>query len=120
MWLDPQELASSRDRLAELAAEQGRPAPGVALVAFVNVCDDRASGEADSAELIRRQYGLPYERVKRWTLVGSADEIAERLATYVKAGVEGFCLSPAHPRPIEQVHALAEVRGLLSEEMVAR
>jgi alkanesulfonate monooxygenase SsuD/methylene tetrahydromethanopterin reductase-like flavin-dependent oxidoreductase (luciferase family) len=119
MWLDPDEIASSRERLMQLAAKHRRPAPGVALVAFVNVCDDRGSGEAAAAELIRRQYGMPYERVQRWALVGSAEEIAERLASYVEAGVQGFCLSPADPDPIGQVHALAELRSMLSGEVAA-
>ncbi|HEY1590772.1 MAG TPA: LLM class flavin-dependent oxidoreductase [Solirubrobacteraceae bacterium] len=120
MWLDPDEIASARARLTHLAAEHGRPAPGVAMVAFVNLCEDRSSGEAEAAELIRRQYGMPYEKVRRWTLVGSAEEVAGRLAEYAAAGVQGFCLSPAHPEPIRQVQALAEVRALLSEEVVAR
>jgi len=120
MWLDPDEIGSSHERLGELAAEHGRSEPGVALVAFVNVCEDRATGEAHAAELIRRQYGMPYERVSRWTLVGPAAEVTERLAAYVAAGVQGFCLSPAHPRPIEQIHALAEIRAQLEAEVVAR
>jgi len=120
MWLDPDEIGSSHERLGELAAEHGRSEPGVALVAFVNVCEDRATGEAHAAELIRRQYGMPYERVSRWTLVGSAAEVTERLAAYVAAGVQGFCLSPAHPQPIEQIHALAEIRAQLEAEVVAR
>jgi alkanesulfonate monooxygenase SsuD/methylene tetrahydromethanopterin reductase-like flavin-dependent oxidoreductase (luciferase family) len=118
MWLDPDEIASARERLIELAAEHGRPAPGVALVAFVNVCDDRVRAHAEAAELIRRQYGMPYERVRRWTLVGSPEEIAERLAAYAEAGVDGFCLSPAHPDPIEQVCELAAVRELVATEVV--
>jgi alkanesulfonate monooxygenase SsuD/methylene tetrahydromethanopterin reductase-like flavin-dependent oxidoreductase (luciferase family) len=107
MWLDPGQIEESRARLAELANEQGRPAPGVALVAFINVCEDRAAGEAEAAELIRRQYGMPFERVARWALVGPADEITERLAEYREAGVDGFCLSPASPRPLEQVRRIA-------------
>jgi alkanesulfonate monooxygenase SsuD/methylene tetrahydromethanopterin reductase-like flavin-dependent oxidoreductase (luciferase family) len=113
MWLDPAEIAASRERLAEMAAELGRPAPGIALVAFVNVCGDRFRGLAEADELISRQYGMPFDRVERWTLVGRADEIAERLDAYRDAGVQGFCLSPAHPRPLEQVQPLAEVRARL-------
>jgi alkanesulfonate monooxygenase SsuD/methylene tetrahydromethanopterin reductase-like flavin-dependent oxidoreductase (luciferase family) len=118
MWLSPEEIASSRERLAELAAEYGRPAPGVALVAFVNVCADTASGSAEAAELIRRQYGMPFERVERWALVGPVEAIAERLAGYRDAGVQGFCLSPASPRPLEQVELIralsVELRGAVS------
>jgi alkanesulfonate monooxygenase SsuD/methylene tetrahydromethanopterin reductase-like flavin-dependent oxidoreductase (luciferase family) len=107
MWLDPDQIAKSRGHLAELADQHGRPAPGVALVAFVNVCEDQAAGEAEAAELIGRQYGMPFERVARWALVGPAGAIAERLAAYRDAGVDGFCLSPASPRPLEQVERIA-------------
>jgi alkanesulfonate monooxygenase SsuD/methylene tetrahydromethanopterin reductase-like flavin-dependent oxidoreductase (luciferase family) len=110
MWLDPDQVAENRERLAELAAEHGRPAPGVALVAFVNICSDRAAGRAEAAGLIQRQYGMPFEKVERWALVGPVDEVAERLAAYREAGVDGFCLSPAHPRPLEQVELLAELQ----------
>jgi alkanesulfonate monooxygenase SsuD/methylene tetrahydromethanopterin reductase-like flavin-dependent oxidoreductase (luciferase family) len=113
MWLDPAEIAASRERLAGMAAEQGRPAPGVALVAFVNVCSDPERGRAEAAELVKRQYGMPFDVVERWTLVGSVDEVAERLDAYRDAGVQGFCLSPAHPHPLEQVEPLAAVRRAL-------
>jgi alkanesulfonate monooxygenase SsuD/methylene tetrahydromethanopterin reductase-like flavin-dependent oxidoreductase (luciferase family) len=114
MWLDPEQIASSRDRLTGLAAEHGRPAPGAALVAFVNVCADRTAGRAEAAELIERQYGMPFERVERWALVGPVEEIAERLVMYREAGVDGFCISPASPRPLEQVERLAAVREALA------
>jgi alkanesulfonate monooxygenase SsuD/methylene tetrahydromethanopterin reductase-like flavin-dependent oxidoreductase (luciferase family) len=117
MWLDPAEIAAARERLAEMAAELGRPTPGIVLVAFVNVCDDRTRGAAEAADLIRRQYAMPFDRVERWALVGPVDEIAERLEAYRDAGVEGFCLSPAHPRPLEQVERLAQLRtGLPTTE----
>jgi alkanesulfonate monooxygenase SsuD/methylene tetrahydromethanopterin reductase-like flavin-dependent oxidoreductase (luciferase family) len=107
MWLDPAQISDSRARLGELAKEHGRPAPGVALVAFINICKDRAAGKSEAAELIRRQYGMPFERVARWALVGPVEEISERLAAYREAGVDGFCLSPASPRPLEQVERIA-------------
>jgi alkanesulfonate monooxygenase SsuD/methylene tetrahydromethanopterin reductase-like flavin-dependent oxidoreductase (luciferase family) len=113
MWLDPSEIAASRERLTALAAEHERPPPGVALVAFANVCSDPERGRDEAAELVKRQYGMPFEVVERWTLVGSVDEVAERLDAYREAGVEGFCLSPAHPRPLEQVEPFAAVRRAL-------
>jgi alkanesulfonate monooxygenase SsuD/methylene tetrahydromethanopterin reductase-like flavin-dependent oxidoreductase (luciferase family) len=117
MWLDPADIAAARSRLDEAAGVAGRPAPGIALVAFVNVCDDSATGHEQAAELVRRQYGMPYERVRRWTLVGSASEIAERMSEYVEAGVEGFSLACAHPQPIEQIEPLSETRALLARSV---
>jgi alkanesulfonate monooxygenase SsuD/methylene tetrahydromethanopterin reductase-like flavin-dependent oxidoreductase (luciferase family) len=113
MWLDPEDIAASRERLVELATEHGRPTPGVALVAFVNVCDDPVAGKADATALIERQYGMPFERVERWTLVGTVEQIAERLAAYRDVGVQGFCLSPASPRPLEQVELLGTLSDVL-------
>jgi alkanesulfonate monooxygenase SsuD/methylene tetrahydromethanopterin reductase-like flavin-dependent oxidoreductase (luciferase family) len=120
MWLDPDDIAEARVRLNEAAAEAGRPAPGVALVAFVNVCDDSGVGHAQAAELIRRQYGMPYERVRRWTLVGTASAIAERLGEYVEVGVEGFSLACADAQPIAQIAQLAEVRAQLTSGVPVR
>lgn len=111
MWLDPGQIRESRARLAELANEHGRPAPGVALVAFINICEDRSAGEAEAAELISRQYGLPFERVARWALIGPVDAIEERMVEYREAGVDGFCLSPASPRPLEQIQRIAALRA---------
>ena len=79
-----------------------------------------SAGEALAAELIRRQYGMPYERVRHWTLVGTGTAIAERLSDYVAAGVEGFCLSCAHPEPLSQVEQLAEVRDRLAGAVSVR
>jgi alkanesulfonate monooxygenase SsuD/methylene tetrahydromethanopterin reductase-like flavin-dependent oxidoreductase (luciferase family) len=115
MWLDPPAIGAARLRLGEMAAREGRPAPGIALVAFVNVCTDRRAGEAQAAELIRRQYQMPFQRVARWTLVGTATEIAYRLAAYADQGVDGFCLSCAHPDPVAQLAELADVRERLTK-----
>lgn len=119
MWVDPERVAAGRERLAELAAAAGRPAPGTVLVAFVNVDDDLAAGREGAAGLVERQYGMPYDRVERWTLLGDVEGVAERLSTYVDAGVEGFCLVPAHPRPLDQIERLAEVRAAIIKEVPA-
>jgi alkanesulfonate monooxygenase SsuD/methylene tetrahydromethanopterin reductase-like flavin-dependent oxidoreductase (luciferase family) len=113
MWMDPEEITAQREELATLAAEHDRPAPGVALVAFINVCDDAAAGREESAQHIKRQYGMPFEVVERWALIGPAESIAERIDAYRAAGVDGFSLSPAHPFPLTQVDGIAAVRELI-------
>ncbi|MCW2997891.1 MAG: class flavin-dependent oxidoreductase [Solirubrobacterales bacterium] len=114
MWMDPSEVADRRGRLAEQAADAGRPAPGVALVAFVNITDDAEAGHEQSAALIRSQYGMPYEKVRRWTLVGDVDEVAGRLDAYRAAGADGFSLALTDPDPLSQLDGLAAVRSALA------
>jgi alkanesulfonate monooxygenase SsuD/methylene tetrahydromethanopterin reductase-like flavin-dependent oxidoreductase (luciferase family) len=113
MWMDPDAIAEARAQLGEQAAAHGRPAPGVALVAFVNVCEDRERGRAQAKELTERQYGMPFERVERWTAVGDVDEVTAWLARYRDAGVDGFSLAIADPDQLVQVQRIAEVRTRL-------
>jgi alkanesulfonate monooxygenase SsuD/methylene tetrahydromethanopterin reductase-like flavin-dependent oxidoreductase (luciferase family) len=110
MWLSAETIAGHAERLAELASEHGRPAPGIALVAFCNVGTDRRQVREQAAAFIRNHYGLPFEKVERWALLGDVDDVAEKVAAYRAAGVSGFCLAAAHPAPLKQVEAIAAVR----------
>lgn len=114
MWMSPQDIAQRAEHLAELASGLGRPAPGIALVAFCNVGSERALLREQAATFIRNQYGMPFEKVERWTLLGDVEHVAEQIAAYRQAGVSGFCLCPAHPVPLEQVEALAAIREALA------
>ncbi|MEV4418397.1 LLM class flavin-dependent oxidoreductase [Patulibacter sp. NPDC049589] len=114
MWLDPDQVAAGLEQLAGYAAELGRPAPGAALVAFVNVNDDEERGHEEAAELVKRQYGMPYEKVRRWTIVGSEEQVAERLHAYREAGVDGFSFAIAGPDQLTQVERIAGVRERLA------
>jgi alkanesulfonate monooxygenase SsuD/methylene tetrahydromethanopterin reductase-like flavin-dependent oxidoreductase (luciferase family) len=120
MWMDADDIAASRERLDVLAAEHGRPAPGVVLVAFVNVTADAAAGRAEAAEFVRRQYGMPFDVVEHWAAIGDAGSVAETLSTYRDAGVDGFVLAPASRDPLGQVERLAEVRAGLDGTAVGR
>jgi alkanesulfonate monooxygenase SsuD/methylene tetrahydromethanopterin reductase-like flavin-dependent oxidoreductase (luciferase family) len=113
MWMDPNAIAEAKASLGEQAAAHGRPAPGVTLVAFVNVCEDRERGLAQAKELTERQYGLPFERVERWTAVGDVEEVTAWLARYREAGVDGFSLAIADPDQLVQVKRIADVRARL-------
>jgi alkanesulfonate monooxygenase SsuD/methylene tetrahydromethanopterin reductase-like flavin-dependent oxidoreductase (luciferase family) len=56
--------------------------------------------EVDCQGLAPVPFGLPP------VLVGG------RLAIYRDVGVDGFCLPPAHPRPVEQIDHLADLRQM--------
>lgn len=114
MWMDPAQIAENKAQLAAMAQELGRPAPGVALVGFVNVTDDVDQGHEQAGELIKRQYAMPYEKVRRWTLVGDEEEVARRVQEYRDAGVDGFSLAVAHPDQLGQVERVAAVRELVA------
>lgn len=114
MWLDPAQVASGLEQLAGYAAELDRPAPGAALVAFINVNDDEERGHEEASELVRKQYGMPYEKVRRWTIVGSEEQVAERLHAYAEAGVQGFSFAIAGPDQRTRVERIAGVRARLA------
>jgi alkanesulfonate monooxygenase SsuD/methylene tetrahydromethanopterin reductase-like flavin-dependent oxidoreductase (luciferase family) len=113
VWLSPERVAAGRARITELAAAAGRPTPETLVMIFVNVCEDRARGRAEVDALIRGQYGMPLERVERWSLIGEAAAVAEGLEAHRAAGASGFVLHAASPDTLAQLDGLAAVRGLL-------
>jgi alkanesulfonate monooxygenase SsuD/methylene tetrahydromethanopterin reductase-like flavin-dependent oxidoreductase (luciferase family) len=110
MWLEPSVLAERNARLGELAAEQGRPQPGLALLVGVRVEDDSERGRREAEAHMRGQYRLPLHVVERWTPVGSIDYVVHVLEGYVAAGVEELLLMPLGSDPLLQYERLAEVR----------
>lgn len=114
MWHRPDTVAVRRKRLAARAAELGRPAPSTTMLVFVNVDDDEDRARTQAAELLWGQYRLPYERVGRYTAVGTAERVADRLAAYRDAGVDAFALHPAAPDAVGQYERYARVRELLA------
>ncbi|UTI63601.1 LLM class flavin-dependent oxidoreductase [Paraconexibacter antarcticus] len=114
MWMDPAQVAEHLTSLREQADGFGRPAPGACLVGFFNITDDEELGHEQAGTLIKQQYAMPYEKVRRWTLVGSVAQVAEQIQAYRDAGVQGFSLATAHPDPRTQVEPLAAVRAALA------
>lgn len=114
VWMDPERVTESREEIAAMAAELGRPAPAADMLVFLNVCDDAERGRALATEFFRGQYDLPFERVERWTVIGDETHVAERLAELRAAGVGGFVLIPTSPEILDQYERLAGVREQLT------
>ncbi len=74
---------------------------------------DVAAARSAAAELVRRQYQMPLERVDRWTAYGPAETVAALLQEYADAGVSEFVLMPASTNPLAQYAGLAGVRELV-------
>jgi alkanesulfonate monooxygenase SsuD/methylene tetrahydromethanopterin reductase-like flavin-dependent oxidoreductase (luciferase family) len=113
MWLEPRVVAERADRLCELAAERGRPAPDVALLIGVHVDGDAQRARSAAAAHLDAQYRLPLAVVERWTALGAVDQVAEQVAAHGEAGVGEVVLMPLGPDPLEQYERLAEVRERL-------
>jgi alkanesulfonate monooxygenase SsuD/methylene tetrahydromethanopterin reductase-like flavin-dependent oxidoreductase (luciferase family) len=109
MWVSPETLAQRAEHLAERAAAYGRPCPGLSLLVLAHVDEDasHARGQADAH--LRGQYGMPLDRVERWTAFGPAAAVAEFLEPYTRVGVSEILLLPLGSRPLEQIERLAEV-----------
>lgn len=113
IWHGAGTVKARRERLAELAAGYGRPAPSVAMVVLVNVNDDREVARQEAAGALKGQYRMPLQSVERWTALGPAEEVAKMLAGYRDAGVSEVVLLPTAPDPIAQFERLATVRELV-------
>jgi alkanesulfonate monooxygenase SsuD/methylene tetrahydromethanopterin reductase-like flavin-dependent oxidoreductase (luciferase family) len=113
MWLTPERVAERSARLAELAAEQGRPAPRTALLILTRVDDDAAHARAVAQRHINGQYRMDLETVERWTVLDSIDGAVDRLGEYVEVGVEEFLLLTLGEDTLGQYEHLAEVRARL-------
>jgi alkanesulfonate monooxygenase SsuD/methylene tetrahydromethanopterin reductase-like flavin-dependent oxidoreductase (luciferase family) len=112
-WMSPATVGRCAERIAERAAALGRPAPETVLLVFAHVDDDRDRARGEAAALIGGQYGMPFERVERWTALGDVEEVAGFLAGYRQAGVRGVVLIPAARDPLEQYERFVAVRRAL-------
>lgn len=115
LWTSPATITRRAARLAEIAAEIGRPGPppGVSLLIVTSVDEDRAVARDAAADLIARQYRMPFEQVEKWTAFGPADSVTALLREYRDAGVTEFVFMPAGD-PLEQYRRLAEIRELVT------
>jgi alkanesulfonate monooxygenase SsuD/methylene tetrahydromethanopterin reductase-like flavin-dependent oxidoreductase (luciferase family) len=111
MWLTPDVLARRALRLAELAAERGRPRPALALLLGVRVDEDVAAARRAAADHVRGQYRMDLDVIERWTALGGVDAVAEMVAAYLRAGVTELVLMPLGADPLGQYARLAEVRA---------
>jgi alkanesulfonate monooxygenase SsuD/methylene tetrahydromethanopterin reductase-like flavin-dependent oxidoreductase (luciferase family) len=107
-------IAEGRRRMAELAAEAGRPlvaGQGVNLFASLGVPD--ASGEEIVADALAHRFPRPADLFAA-TIAGDPDRFASRIAEYQAAGVQLFDLKLL-PLGVDQT--IAQLRRLADEVM---
>ncbi len=113
MWMTPDAIRERSERLAELAQEHGRPRPSLALLIGVHVDDELQRSRVEASAYLRGQYGMPLERVERWSALGEVERVTEHLAEHLTVGVSEFVLMPLAAESLTQVQRLAEVRERL-------
>jgi alkanesulfonate monooxygenase SsuD/methylene tetrahydromethanopterin reductase-like flavin-dependent oxidoreductase (luciferase family) len=115
-WMSPERISEASEALAGLAGGHGRPLPSIGLAISVHIDANEGRAREAAEDYIQAMYGMPYEKVARYTPIGGAERIAERLAAYVQAGVEEFVLTPLTGEPIAQIPRLAEIREIMSRQ----
>jgi alkanesulfonate monooxygenase SsuD/methylene tetrahydromethanopterin reductase-like flavin-dependent oxidoreductase (luciferase family) len=115
-WMSPERITAVGETLGELAAAQGRSRPKLGLAVSVHVDANEGRAREAAEDYTQAMYGMPFEKVARYTPAGSAERVAEQLAAYAAAGVEEFVLTPLTGEPLSQIPRLAEIRELISRQ----
>lgn len=111
--ISPEEVATGRARLAELASEYGRRTPIIAIGGTSALGGDGLPTREEIAAGISGAYGRPLDEVIGLPLTGSPEQAAERLAAYREAGASHAVIGIAGGDWRTQVDALAQTRALL-------
>ncbi|MEQ4719764.1 LLM class flavin-dependent oxidoreductase [Nonomuraea sp. B19D2] len=112
--ISPAKVAEGRARLAELAAQHGRPTPVIAIggAGALGTGPGLPSRE-EIASGISAAYGRPLEEVVPIPLTGHPKEAAEQLAAYREAGASHAIIGISGGDWRTQVDLLAEARSHL-------
>ncbi|MET0425096.1 MAG: LLM class flavin-dependent oxidoreductase [Actinoplanes sp.] len=110
----PAEIRTAAGRLAELAAEHGRPMPRIGTMIYAKIA---ARPDPDLTESMARSlsdaYRLPIEHTRQVVVGGDPRQTAEGLARHMEAGVDQFVVALEGGNWREQYELLAEARALL-------
>jgi alkanesulfonate monooxygenase SsuD/methylene tetrahydromethanopterin reductase-like flavin-dependent oxidoreductase (luciferase family) len=106
-------IPEAKDRLAELAAGYGRPAPGITLGVSIALGDvPREAVDRHVRETTA--YGFTEDQVRGIVITGSPAQAAERFAALAEAGVDRICARPFAGDTAEQYALVADAAGLLA------
>ncbi|QWF80034.1 LLM class flavin-dependent oxidoreductase [Amycolatopsis sp. CA-230715] len=109
----PAQVRETRARLAELAAEEGRPAPKIAMVIHGSLVAKPDPGLRDRyADGLAKSYGIDADILREAVVTGTPAEVSERLAEYADSGVEklAFVGAPGADGWYRTADLLAQVR----------
>jgi alkanesulfonate monooxygenase SsuD/methylene tetrahydromethanopterin reductase-like flavin-dependent oxidoreductase (luciferase family) len=116
LWNSPGRGGAAPGVAAEEAARAGRPDPPVrhAMQVWCGLAGSKEAARACLAPAMEAFYQLPFERFERYCPYGTADDVAEFLASYAAAGCAEFNLIPQSPDDHQAIAGAAAVRRLLA------
>ncbi len=116
-WCSPRRFEQAAATCTDVADAAGRTVtwrhkyqPWVGLGAT------REDARAHVARAMQRFYGLPFEAFEKYTPYGTAADVAEALAPYVRAGVHEFDMSLCGPDADTAIEMAGDVKRLLAAE----
>ncbi|WP_445548346.1 MULTISPECIES: LLM class flavin-dependent oxidoreductase [unclassified Frankia] len=113
-------FAATREQIAEVAQQEGRPLPswyGLNLWCGIDAQASRARQLV--AERMERLYHLPYEKFERLAPAGTPQQVGEWLLPYLEAGCEHLTLVATSTSWEAGVEHTAEVKRYLLEHAPA-
>jgi alkanesulfonate monooxygenase SsuD/methylene tetrahydromethanopterin reductase-like flavin-dependent oxidoreductase (luciferase family) len=115
IWVSPRRFAEAIDAVAAHAKDAGRPETQWrhGMTFWCGFGTDRATARARVAPVMEGFYRMPFGSFERYVPAGSAAEVAEQVAPYVRAGCGTLNFVPFAGSDEEGIDAVAEVRQLL-------
>lgn len=108
-----QRVVGQIDELATDRAEQPNWQHG--LQVWVGVGDDRKQARQALAQGMEDMYRIPFEQFERYSPYGSAEEIADFLIPYVKAGAQVLNICPRGPSEAYNIEAVDRIAQLIRQ-----
>jgi len=96
----PERYRDSLAKVRAFAEAAGRDPSTIkgAIYQFIALADTYEDAKQRANQELSMRYNQPFDRiVDRYCVLGTPEQCAERLAEYVEAGVEHFCLVPIAP-----------------------
>jgi alkanesulfonate monooxygenase SsuD/methylene tetrahydromethanopterin reductase-like flavin-dependent oxidoreductase (luciferase family) len=116
LWVSPRRFAAATELVDSAALHAGRQPAGWrhTLQLWASFDRSRARAIGRIRPVMRRSYGLPFERFERYTPCGTPHEVAAALEPYLAAGCRRFNLVPEAGGIEAGVDAVGAVKAALS------
>jgi alkanesulfonate monooxygenase SsuD/methylene tetrahydromethanopterin reductase-like flavin-dependent oxidoreductase (luciferase family) len=113
LFLSPTEYGEAVERLTKEVDRAGRPpgsvTPSIAL--FISIDDDGPTARTRGTAWMSSLYGIPARAFERHLIHGTADEVADVVAAFRRAGAEHVAVYITEDQPMNQFERLLAARS---------